>query len=138
MKKVVFVLGLIIGYVFGTRAGRERYEQIKRAAATLWESNLVKRGRASVEQYTDGIRSSVQDSVVDAARNLVQAVLQFTKSAPDETAAPAPKKKAPAKSAAPKKRAPAKSTPAKKRSSSSTPAKTSAESQTQTQTEAQE
>lgn len=79
MKKFAFALGLIIGYVFGTRAGRQRYEQIKRAASTLWESNLVKRGRSSVGEYTSGIRSSLQDSVVDAARNLVQAVLQFTR-----------------------------------------------------------
>lgn len=115
MKKLAFVLGLMIGYVFGTRAGRERYEQFKRAAATLWESSLVKRGRASVGDYTSGIRSSLQDSVVDAARNLVQAVLQFTKPDAAETAAPAPKKRAPAKAAA------------KKRSTSSTPAKPSAE-----------
>lgn len=115
MKKLAFVLGLMIGYVFGTRAGRERYEQIKRAAATLWESSLVKRGRASVGDYTSGIRSSLQDSVVDAARNLVQAVLQFTKPDSAEPAKPAPKKRAPAKA------------PAKKRSTSSTPAKPSAE-----------
>ena len=93
MKKFAFVLGLMIGYVFGTRAGRERYEQIKRATLTLWDSNMVKRGRASVGEYTSGNRSSLQDSVVDAARNLVQAVLQFTKQSASEPESSTPAQK---------------------------------------------
>ena len=31
--RVTFVVGLALGYVLGTKAGRERYEQLKRA----WE-----------------------------------------------------------------------------------------------------
>jgi len=118
MKKIVFALGMLVGYVLGTRAGRERYEQIKRAAATFWESSLVRRGRASVGDYTSGIRSSLQDSVVDAARNLVQAVLQFTKQAPAESAPPA--ERTPSASTA-------KAAPAQKRSNSTSKPKPGAE-----------
>ena len=35
--KFLFIVGLAIGYVFGTRAGRKRYEQIKAAAQNIWE-----------------------------------------------------------------------------------------------------
>ncbi|WP_417564612.1 YtxH domain-containing protein [Microbacterium sp.] len=34
--KVGLVIGLGVGYVLGTRAGRERYEQIKEQAEKLW------------------------------------------------------------------------------------------------------
>ena len=42
-----FVLGLAVGYVLGTRAGRERYEQIVRAYRTLVDHPLVQ-GAAGV------------------------------------------------------------------------------------------
>jgi len=39
MNPRIFALGLgvAIGYVLGTRAGRERYEQMKSAVTALWE-----------------------------------------------------------------------------------------------------
>ena len=36
--KILFVVGLGVGYVLGTRAGRERYEQIRSAAEKVWTS----------------------------------------------------------------------------------------------------
>lgn len=42
--KIAFVLGAAVGYVLGTRAGRERYEQIKRGAQRLWNTDPVQRG----------------------------------------------------------------------------------------------
>lgn len=42
--KVAFVLGAAVGYVLGTRAGRERYEQIKRSTKAAWESAPVQQG----------------------------------------------------------------------------------------------
>ena len=32
--KILFVAGLGLGYIFGTRAGREKYEQLKTLALT--------------------------------------------------------------------------------------------------------
>jgi hypothetical protein len=42
--KLAFILGAAVGYVLGTRAGRERYEQIKRGAQRVWRTEPVQRG----------------------------------------------------------------------------------------------
>ena len=39
--KATFLVGLAIGFVFGTRAGRERYEQMKKAATQVVQSPPV-------------------------------------------------------------------------------------------------
>lgn len=52
--KVAFVLGAAVGYVLGTRAGRERYEQIKRGAGVLWKTEPVQRGVGAVRGVVGG------------------------------------------------------------------------------------
>jgi hypothetical protein len=49
--KVLFVVGLGVGYVLGTRAGRERYEQIKRAAENVWNTPAVQQGVAPPKEF---------------------------------------------------------------------------------------
>ncbi|WP_214415959.1 YtxH domain-containing protein [Sphaerisporangium fuscum] len=39
--RLTFTVGLAIGYVLGSRAGRERYEQIKRVAQRVADSPMV-------------------------------------------------------------------------------------------------
>lgn len=51
--KIAFVLGAAVGYVLGTRAGRERYEQIKRGAQTVWNTPPVQRGVEAVRGAVD-------------------------------------------------------------------------------------
>ena len=41
--KILLVTGLAVGYVLGTRAGRERYEEIKAAANKLWNDPRVQK-----------------------------------------------------------------------------------------------
>jgi len=41
--KLMLVAGLAVGYVLGSRAGRERYNQIARAADRFWHSRPVQR-----------------------------------------------------------------------------------------------
>jgi hypothetical protein len=43
MGKATFVLGLGVGYVLGSRAGRERYDQLKERATGVWNSPRVQR-----------------------------------------------------------------------------------------------
>jgi hypothetical protein len=68
--KFLFVLGLAIGYVFGTRAGRRRYEQIKAAAQNIWESEPV---QWSVHQAQDAV-GDVADDVLTAAKRVIHQV----------------------------------------------------------------
>lgn len=51
--KIAFVLGAAAGYVLGARAGRERYEQIKRGAQHLWQTEPVQRGVSAVKDAVD-------------------------------------------------------------------------------------
>jgi hypothetical protein len=41
--RVTFLAGLAVGYVFGTRAGRERYDQMVKAARKVVENPTVQR-----------------------------------------------------------------------------------------------
>jgi hypothetical protein len=49
--KVLFVVGMGVGYVLGTRAGRRRYEQIKSAWLHVWESPTVQKQVHSAQDY---------------------------------------------------------------------------------------
>ncbi|WP_181803500.1 YtxH domain-containing protein, partial [Streptomyces shenzhenensis] len=40
--KLTFVVGLALGYVLGTRAGRERYEQLKKSARQVAQNPAVR------------------------------------------------------------------------------------------------
>ena len=76
--KLAFVLGAAVGYVLGTRAGRERYEQIKRGAVAVWQTEPVQRGARAV-------RGAVDDQIADlkdfAQRKGAEAVSNFARQA---------------------------------------------------------
>ena len=53
MKRLMFVVGAGIGFVLGARAGRERYEQIKRAASAAAQSAPAQRAVDLAQRGTD-------------------------------------------------------------------------------------
>ena len=119
--KIAFVVGLTVGYIFGTRAGRERYEQIKAGAKSVWDSTLVKQGRDQVGDYFGDVRSNVQDSVIKAGREFVDALVAFNRSRNSGGAASQPTSPAtPAKKPAAKK--PAAKKPSAKKPGTKKPA----------------
>lgn len=63
--KIAFVLGAAVGYVLGTRAGRERYVQIKQGAQALWNTRPVQRG---VQSAQDALGSRVDELKATAIR----------------------------------------------------------------------
>lgn len=69
--KVLFVVGLGVGYVLGTRAGRERYEQIKQAAASVWNTPTVQRGVDSAKDFAMARVGSVSDTVLDNVKSFI-------------------------------------------------------------------
>lgn len=71
--KVGLVIGLGIGYVLGTRAGRERYEQIKQQALKVWNLDPVQK---QVDKVKDAAKSSVMalpNALWDGATKVVKA-----------------------------------------------------------------
>ena len=65
--KVLFVAGLAVGYVLGTRDGRRRYEQIKTAATNIWESEPVQWGAS---QARDAM-GDVADKAIASAKKVI-------------------------------------------------------------------
>lgn len=69
MKKWIFLAGAGVGYVLGTRAGREKYLQMKAKAQEVLESPTVKDAkevvlREGVRLY-DGAKSSLEQRARD-------------------------------------------------------------------------
>ncbi|MFD3697574.1 YtxH domain-containing protein [Streptomyces sp. NPDC058646] len=48
--KVMFAVGLALGYVLGTRAGRERYEQLKKSAREISQNPAVRNAAETAGQ----------------------------------------------------------------------------------------
>jgi hypothetical protein len=69
MAKLSFIAGLAAGYVLGARAGRQRYEQIRRTSGKVWNSGPVqKQVFTAKEAARTKAAPVVADMVADAAR----------------------------------------------------------------------
>ncbi|WP_445269272.1 YtxH domain-containing protein [Streptomyces sp. DSM 41634] len=68
--KVTFVVGLALGYVLGTRAGRERYEQLKKSAHEFAQNPAVRNAAETAghtgRQYAGKAFAAVSEKVGDA------------------------------------------------------------------------
>lgn len=85
--KVAFILGAAVGYVLGSRAGRERYEQIKQGATSLWNSKPVQSGVEAVNDVARGQFDKAKDAAARAGASALQSFLNRSEAAPggDET-----------------------------------------------------
>ncbi len=72
--KILLLVGLGVGYVLGTRAGRERYEQIKDAANKLWNDPRVKQRVDQAEDFVKDKAPDVAEFLADGAKNVVSKV----------------------------------------------------------------
>lgn len=77
--KLLFVSGAAVGYVLGTRAGRKRYEQIKGAAESVWNTPLVQQGVDQVKGFALARVGTVSDAFFDNAKKLVNAATKQSK-----------------------------------------------------------
>ena len=69
MAKLPFLLGLGAGYVFGARAGRERYEQIRRAWAQAKDDPRLQSVAGMAQARADDVLTSVKSKMgTDAPR----------------------------------------------------------------------
>jgi hypothetical protein len=77
--KILIVTGLAVGYVLGARAGRERYEEIKRTATKFWNDPRVKHQVETVEDFAKDKAPEVVDFISDNAKKVVSQVRSATK-----------------------------------------------------------
>lgn len=73
-SKLMFVIGLAAGYVLGTKAGRERYEQLKAGAERLWTNPSVQAQVTRAEDYVRGYAPDVVDKVESTAKKVSQQI----------------------------------------------------------------
>jgi hypothetical protein len=69
--KILFVVGLGVGYVLGARAGRERYEQIRRAALNVWNQPAVQQGVVTVKEFATARVGDLGETVLDGVKGLI-------------------------------------------------------------------
>jgi hypothetical protein len=111
--KILFTLGLGIGYIFGTRAGRARYNEIKAAALKVWNDPRVQEQVSVATEFVKDKAPDVVDFVAANAKKVAARVDGVRSGSPKAASKTAPKAapKTPSK-AAPKR---AGSTPAQAR-----------------------
>jgi hypothetical protein len=66
-----FIAGLATGYVLGARAGRERYEQIMKAARSFAENPTVQQAAGAVQAQATGLASTAGTKISDGVRERV-------------------------------------------------------------------
>jgi hypothetical protein len=69
MRKVILAMGFAVGYVLGTRAGRQRYEQIARMARRVMDHPTV--------QSTAGILGAQATDLAGRARGKAMGALHL-------------------------------------------------------------
>jgi hypothetical protein len=67
------VIGLGVGYVLGARAGRERYEQLKRAAERIAANPRLQAAAAAADRGIEGLRVAAGNGLVVAAEKVKRA-----------------------------------------------------------------
>ena len=65
--KAALVVGLAAGYVLGTRDGRERYEQIKSQAQSVWKSPKVQEKATQAQDFAREKAPVVKEKAAEAA-----------------------------------------------------------------------
>jgi hypothetical protein len=68
--KLQLVVGLAAGYVLGSRAGRQRYDEIKRVAVKLWNDPRVQTQVQNAEGYAKDMAPQVVDFLSDRVKKV--------------------------------------------------------------------
>lgn len=83
--KILFVFGLGLGYVLGTRAGRERYEQIKAGAEKIWQDPRVQKQVATAQEFVKEKAPDLADKATTAVKKVASTVRSATNPGAGET-----------------------------------------------------
>ena len=72
--KILLVVGLGIGYVLGTRAGREKYDEMKAIAQKLWNDPRVQKRVDEAQDFVKDKAPEVAEFLADGAKKVVSQV----------------------------------------------------------------
>ncbi len=61
--RFVFAVGLGVGYILGTRAGRERYEQLAKLARKAADSPAVQQAAGAVQAQAAGLARNTKSKI---------------------------------------------------------------------------
>ncbi|WP_081236691.1 hypothetical protein [Streptomyces viridosporus] len=84
--RLTFVTGVVLGYVLGTRAGRERYEQLKKSAQQFTQNPAVRntaetaaqQGREFAGKAYHAVSDKVGDRMPDSVAHRVRTLRERT------------------------------------------------------------
>jgi hypothetical protein len=65
--KITLLVGGAVGYVLGTRAGRQRYEQMKSQAQSLWKNPKLQAKATQAQDYAREKAPVVKEKAAEAA-----------------------------------------------------------------------
>ncbi len=67
MRRLVFIVGLGIGFVLGARAGRERYEQLRKLARKVADSPAFQQAAGAVQAQAMDLAKAARGKLADRA-----------------------------------------------------------------------
>jgi len=97
IKLAPLLLGLGVGYVLGTKAGREKYDALKTRVDSVWESPRVAKARRDVESYArqqapiirdraEAVAKAAPGVIADTAKDVATNTTNFAKDVAGKTA----------------------------------------------------
>lgn len=84
MGKKSFILGGIVGFILGSRAGRDQYEKLKSMSQDLWQSDAVQTGVSKVEDTVGSAARNQASNLTDKVADLVKDKIHSAKSSGSE------------------------------------------------------
>jgi hypothetical protein len=69
--RITFLSGLAVGFVLGTRAGRERYEQLKQLGRRVADSPAAQQAAGAVQAQAAGLAQTAKQKVTDGLHDRV-------------------------------------------------------------------
>lgn len=70
--RFVFIVGLGVGFVLGTRAGRERYEQLVKLTRKAKDSPAVQQAAGAVQAQAAGVVKTAKGKVAERVPKLTE------------------------------------------------------------------